>query len=392
MTERWGLSRCLAVLGLLVLFGTASPAAAQDVDPFVGEAMCLACHADTHEALLATPHGSDDFQALAEQTCQSCHGPGRAHVQDAEDLALQPRIEGTEALQTLCLSCHGDVAAHAESHAAADVSCTSCHAVHEWETGVTAAGGQQACLSCHWAKAEGEAVAAHASRQPFDETFHLTAGLSCTSCHDTEALAGRIETGPAGAPACLTCHRDTHPRFAASPHALLGCTSCHAVHELADDPAELRETDPFFTLGRATGPSALCVECHEDVGAVFELNTRHRLQEGALDCTSCHDPHEPSERFSLGGFKQQLCVSCHADKEGPFVFEHASQRVEGCIACHDPHGSPNRHLLLYQNIGDLCYSCHTHVPSFHLRWDRDRDCLSCHYSIHGSNVDPAFFN
>ena len=46
----------------------------------------------------------------------------------------------------------------------------------------------------------------------------------------------------------------------------------------------------------------------------------------------CHNPHEPSERLRLGGFKQEECVACHADKGGPSVFEHPAQRVEGCVA------------------------------------------------------------
>ena len=90
----------------------------------------------------------------------------------------------------------------------------------------------------------------------------------------------------------------------------------------------------------------------------------------------------------LGGFKQQQCTSCHTDKEGPFVFEHGSQRVEGCVACHDPHGSPNRHLLTFQSVADLCYSCHGVVPGFHTRFIADSQCTNCHSTIHGSNFDP----
>jgi hypothetical protein len=43
-----------------------------------------------------------------------------------------------------------------------------------------------------------------------------------------------------------------------------------------------------------------------------------------------------------------LCYKCHADKQGPFVFEHAPLKVEGCTACHDPHGSANPKLLKTQ--------------------------------------------
>jgi predicted CXXCH cytochrome family protein len=83
-------------------------------------------------------------------------------------------------------------------------------------------------------------------------------------------------------------------------------------------------------------------------------------------------------------------VKCHAAKGSPFVFEHASGFVEGCTACHHPHGSPNRYMLSFQSIGELCYSCHGVVPSFHSRFNADTVCTNCHYAIHGSNLDPFF--
>ncbi len=109
-----------------------------------------------------------------------------------------------------------------------------------------------------------------------------------------------------------------------------------------------------------------------------------------MECISCHDPHKPSSRMMLGGFKQEACVRCHADKDGPYVFEHPALRVEGCVACHSPHGSPNRHLLHFQKDAELCLSCHALVPGFHSRFTLDTNCANCHSSIHGSNLDPGF--
>jgi DmsE family decaheme c-type cytochrome len=143
------------------------------------------------------------------------------------------------------------------------------------------------------------------------------------------------------------------------------------------------------------GVSAACAECHADVAHDFEFNERHRLQEGILTCTSCHDPHGPSDRMRLAAFKQEACIDCHTDKGGPFVYEHGSSRVDGCVACHTPHGSVNRHLLTFQATGELCYSCHAVVPAFHVagsppRFGLDTNCTNCHSSIHGSNLDPFF--
>jgi DmsE family decaheme c-type cytochrome len=235
--------------------------------------------------------------------------------------------------------------------------------------------------------------------------MHLGVNSSCTACHGDPAA--HIESGgeegtiftfgenrPAMAQteACLSCHADAHPRFAQSSHAKSGltCTSCHSIHSSGGDANLLATTTNLIPGGPEGSVSATCGECHGDVLAQFQFNERHRLEEGILDCSSCHDPHAPQSRLMLGGFKQEQCVQCHADKGGPFVFEHGSQRVEGCIACHDPHGSPNRHLLSFQSVADLCYSCHVVLPGFHTRFENTTQCTNCHSTIHGSNFHPAF--
>lgn len=231
--------------------------------------------------------------------------------------------------------------------------------------------------------------------------------LSCSACHGD--VTAHMEAGGGGpifsfggdaaarteSEVCATCHAGTHPRFFATAHAQAGvsCVGCHEIHDPAPYVATMlpRETvrdQPFDNLGPA---SQVCQECHGEVFTEFEWNERHRLQEGVLDCTSCHDPHEPQSRLALGGFKQQeQCGSCHTDKTGPFVFEHGSLIVEGCISCHTPHGSVNRHMLKFQSVADLCYSCHATVPGFHTRFTSETVCTNCHSSIHGSNFDPAF--
>ena len=97
-------------------------------------------------------------------------------------------------------------------------------------------------------------------------------------------------------------------------------------------------------------------------------------------------------------------MRCHADKRGPFVFEHASVRVEGCGTCHAPHGSMNDRLLKRPVVSTICLECHngagtfgrsqTGVPlqaNFHNMLDpKFARCTLCHVRIHGSNSDPAF--
>ena len=240
------------------------------------------------------------------------------------------------------------------------------------------------CGACH----EDEAKA-------FLKTSHMALGdASCTSCHfgseqhlkdggGSNIFASR-ETDDATVKikACLKCHASSAGAFMAGPHgrAALDCSTCHTMHT-SGAKEHLLKADA----------NATCTACHQEVAAKFAMNERHRLHEGVLTCASCHDPHGASPREKLGGFKQEACLKCHADKGGPFLYEHGASRVEGCTICHEVHGSPNRHMLAYQSVGDLCFSCHVFAPQWHSKFgDKTTNCVNCHTTIHGSNASPIF--
>lgn len=269
--------------------------------------------------------------------------------------------------------------------------------------------GPAVCADCHEEQVLSTARGPHSAL----DTMGLAADAghmnSCAACHgdptqhleegggaETMHAFGAGENARAQMEVCLTCHSTTHPRFLAGPHAQagIGCIDCHSVHSgnpgdtlLKVDTDRAQTQDPFANVSTA---SLSCAGCHEDVFTHFEFNERHRLREGIIGCEDCHNPHGTTARAQLGGFNQEQCVDCHADKGGPWVFEHGAQRVEGCVACHSPHGSPNRHLLNFQNVAELCFSCHAVVPGFHSRFTLETRCTNCHSTIHGSNFDPAF--
>jgi DmsE family decaheme c-type cytochrome len=283
-------------------------------------------------------------------------------------------------------SSHANMPATAEAQQVSAETCADCHddvvgpfarnphAALDTEGLASKAGASFSCAACHG-----------------DPTAHLEAGGGADTI--------RTFTGPnvdarKVDEVCLTCHSTTHPDFYASPHAKAGisCLDCHSVHnsKVGDKhllvPAAAGTTAP----GTEHGVSAVCAQCHGDVMAQYQFNEHHRIEEGIVDCTSCHNPHAPQPRTLLGGFWQQQCVNCHTDKGGPFVFEHPAVMVEGCVACHDPHGGANRHQLKFQRVAELCTSCHVELPSFHSRFTQDTVCTNCHTMIHGSNFSPFF--
>jgi predicted CXXCH cytochrome family protein len=144
-----------------------------------------------------------------------------------------------------------------------------------------------------------------------------------------------------------------------------------------------------------------CGQCHEEVVKGFAQKPHAAI--GAASCTSCHTGSEKHIQEGGGANifafkpadpsaqKAANCLKCHADKGGPFLYEHGSSRVEGCAVCHDSHGSPNRHMLTSQSTADLCFSCHTVAPQWHKNFsEKTTNFTSCHSTIHGSDLSKIF--
>jgi DmsE family decaheme c-type cytochrome len=248
----------------------------------------------------------------------------------------------------------------------------------------------------------------------------VEASYGCESCHGpakahTEKAditkVNRIGGRPAAEVlnACLSCHSKDFPRFniRRSSHSTndVACTSCHTIH---------RSVAPKHLLARAQQRD-LCYSCHLDIKAQFEMPFRHRVNEGAIQCTDCHNPHGAFNPTWRGALRPRLvadsfgndqsCLKCHTDKRGPFVYEHAPVRLDGCETCHAPHGSTNARLLKRPAMFTLCLECHNGVAgfgktgfgdpapvtSFHrLEQPQFQNCTTCHARIHGSNVDRRF--
>ena len=207
---------------------------------------------------------------------------------------------------------------------------------------------------------------------------------------------------------CLRCHGDSmnraQVRTSMHTNANVDCVQCHSIHK----PAAAR-----YLLARSQ--PELCYGCHIQVRSEFSMPFKHRVNEGFMSCTDCHNPHgtpAPTWRMAARpiGVSQALsneeaCLKCHSDKRGPFTFEHASVRVEGCEICHSPHGSPNSRLLRRPVVFTMCLECHNGAGSFgregngiqplsqshNMSSPRFQNCTNCHVRIHGSNSDPLFF-
>jgi DmsE family decaheme c-type cytochrome len=91
-----------------------------------------------------------------------------------------------------------------------------------------------------------------------------------------------------------------------------------------------------------------------------------------------------------------VCAKCHADKAGPFVYEHVPVKTEGCSSCHTPHGSTNPRFLRVSQVNLLCLQCHSFPAQGpagpgHNQSTKYQACTMCHAAIHGSNASNVFF-
>jgi DmsE family decaheme c-type cytochrome len=116
--------------------------------------------------------------------------------------------------------------------------------------------------------------------------------------------------------------------------------------------------------------------------------SHHPVREGRMDCASCHNPHGSTPGLLVKSTLNDTCYTCHAEKRGPFIWEHEPTR-ESCANCHTPHGSNQRSLLTSKDPF-LCLSCHSYgghvnLPRYNRVGSSYGGCTSCHITTHGSN-------
>ena len=280
--------------------------------------------------------------------------------------------------------------------------------------------GAETCIKCHDEDAEYPVFdifkTKHAmkadSRTPF-------AGLQCEACHGpgvggalfmeqalrTGSHVGKVRPGEERPPIinfgaksdepvsvqngmCLQCHQGGHRiAWQGSAHQVadVACASCHTIHAPHDR-----------VLDKVTQPE-VCFNCHLQQRADFFKPSNHPVRFGQLGCSDCHASHGGgTSTLLLRPTLNETCYTCHAEKRGPFLWEHAPAS-ENCTLCHTPHGSIHP-ALLTKRPPLLCQQCHSQIghPSVARTTQGLPDanpsgfllagsCTNCHSQVHGSN-------
>lgn len=266
--------------------------------------------------------------------------------------------------------------------------------------------GADGCVKCHGGKSAVPVISVlHSAHFVTGDPNAPAEQNTCESCHGPSSehakklaegeqrVAPTVNYGP-NLPkssaaerngSCLNCHENGMVmNWAGGAHEAddVTCADCHNSHN---------SRDPVL---KKTSEAEVCYACHKNTQIEANKPHRHPIREGKVACSDCHNPHGTTTDFSLlKATINDTCTSCHAEKRGPFLWEHQPVQEE-CTVCHLAHGGTNERLLKVARPF-LCQQCHmedSHQSDFRDNKDATsfgaiagKACSACHVQVHGSN-------
>lgn len=237
----------------------------------------------------------------------------------------------------------------------------------------------------------------------------------CENCHVAAPVKGAPEAHRMRAPVarlCGECHKDmtkfvSHPvefapvRIELPPDLPLSwdgkmtCSTCHDIHAAPHTVF----AGQAGLLRRPGGGRYLCSACHALNGSASEKANNHStvmtkahmkyvpgvkgeyIDEISKECLSCHDGSVSSSDIVVEGSWRHGSALSKYDPQGnhPMGVKYRRSKVHsgelrppetldpvirlingrvGCCSCHDPYSNEPKMLVMSNNGGRLCLSCH----------------------------------
>ncbi|MEP4146944.1 MAG: cytochrome c3 family protein [Halioglobus sp.] len=293
-------------LRALILLGSLCSAALAAAQATEGAGQCLDCHdygddSPVHE-VLSSAHGIG-LQAndpTGRRACLDCHGESANHMRaprrNSPDVSFGPRWSASAGDQDeTCLNCHEENTAQNWQHALHmhnNVTCVTCHDVHEEQDKVLFADQQaEVCTVCHKAAKQGiHGMERRKKRNP-----------PCSECHNPHD------------------HESAQHQMLANQSS--GCLTCHDLGRMAQNERVSAKAKSYHKV--MTNPNRTCIDCHEGVAhapadsvtAMLPMAVTERavtlFYPGMTDSTWLTQNHPGSQPLRQGA----NCQQCHRGEE-----------------------------------------------------------------------------
>lgn len=276
---------------------------------YVGTDNCVAkCH--KHDKITDFFRRSVHGEQIKVETglplvnCESCHGPGSLAIEKIEEnkqlygekgdkcdtsKLLDYKLLPPQAQSLICLKCHSAASTpslsnwHTSVHALNDLSCFSCHTLHEGpQQRVSNDKMADLCYGCHPdVKAQFSLFSHHQIREK---------KMSCFDCHDPHGSSQpSLLKGVSQRDTCTRCHMEQNGPFVYNHGDVLeSCTNCHSPHGSVNRRL-LTSAMPF-----------LCLQCHNP-GHQSVMNPVEKPL-FANRCTDCHSTIHGSDTPDNAGY------------------------------------------------------------------------------------------
>lgn len=309
-------------------------------------AICIACHTTQGKTAIDTPYRSEPFDSQTMDTtvaefgisCESCHGPGQAHVEANRNplrrYAMhlgQPQDGEPDGDPTIVLPTELDPQRSSQV-------CGQCHSVWEFY--------DQA--------GERRANVAGLPYRPGDELRDSRFIAQPTVDGGSSAMTALIEADPEFVRGSFwpdgmirVSGREYNglldsPCFRDATHSdrTLSCFSCHDMHKPDDDVRSVEEWADTHQVSTAGQGNQACLQCHESMTDQVAAHTRHETDSTGSRCYNCHMPYtsygllktmrshtvsSPSATESVELGRPNACNLCHLDKTVAWTADHLDE-------------------------------------------------------------------
>ncbi len=253
------------IAAVLLLCATTASMLARAADPpgtfkegTSGDAVCTRCHGANEKKPILSIHRTRHGVA-GQPGCQACHGSSRGHVRHMDDAATRPPPDfvfsganksSPEVQSRTCLNCHSTgKRSHwqGSAHPGSDVTCSSCHEVHQPQDKALSKDTQrEVCFACHQTQ---RAQVHYLSSHP------IAAGkIACSDCHNPHGSTGpKLLVKNTINETCYGCHADKRGPFLwEHPPSSDDCSNCHTSHGSNIAPL-LKARPPWLCQGCHAG-------------------------------------------------------------------------------------------------------------------------------------------